>query len=58
VFNAVCRDGLECAGRNCLEGAPDQLGCFLACFNGDWEAAVNAVDALVCAERSCRGACN
>jgi hypothetical protein len=52
----VCQDGILCGVSNCLGGGIDPQ-CFLDCFNGDTEAALNAFQALTCVFQNCGNEC-
>jgi hypothetical protein len=58
VTDPGCVQGVVCAVSDCLGGGgqPD-LMCVVGCFDGDFEAALAAVDALTCIAGSCSDAC-
>jgi hypothetical protein len=59
LFDDACRDGVICALQQCLgsgSGLPN-FPCLLGCFNGDFQAAINAFQALQCFFSQCSTAC-
>jgi hypothetical protein len=59
LTDQACLDGIICGVTNCLAGgggSPD-IGCFVDCFNGDFEAALNAFETITCVLGSCGDAC-
>lgn len=57
VQNPACGEGLLCAVTDCLGGgSPDPI-CFLGCFGGDPDAALQAFQAFSCVTSTCGDAC-
>ena len=59
LFDNVCRDGVICAFQSCLSGGPGGLNlqCMLQCFNGDFQAALKAFNAVQCVFGQCGQQC-
>jgi hypothetical protein len=58
ITDEACINGIACGVQNCLDGGggPD-IGCFVDCFDGDFEAALAAFETLTCVFQSCADAC-
>jgi len=57
ISDPACADGLVCTLTSCIvDGQPD-LVCIADCFNGDFEAALGALDALGCIVTTCGDGC-
>ena len=54
--NPACLQGTICAATQCLGGPPD-FGCVLNCFNGDFMAAFQALQAVGCVFQQCGQQC-
>jgi hypothetical protein len=54
--NPTCLQGTICAVTQCLGGPPD-FGCVLNCFNGDFMAAFQALQAVTCIFQQCGQQC-
>jgi hypothetical protein len=54
--NPACLQGTLCTVSQCLGGSPD-FGCILGCFNGDFLAAFQALQALGCVFSQCGQEC-
>jgi hypothetical protein len=58
LFDQVCRDGVTCAFQTCLGGGgTPSLSCMLGCFDGDFQAALQAFQALQCFTSQCGQTC-
>ncbi|MEB2312547.1 MAG: hypothetical protein OZ921_06950 [Sorangiineae bacterium] len=59
LTNQACRDGALCVAQKCLGGGGGgfDFGCAMGCFNGDWSAAMTAVQALQCVTSNCGSQC-
>jgi hypothetical protein len=57
LFDQTCQSGLICAFQDCLSGGSPDLGCMLGCFNGDFQAAFQAFQAVQCFFTNCAQTC-
>jgi hypothetical protein len=57
ISDPVCADGMVCTLTTCIvDGQPD-LGCIADCFDGDFAAALGALEALGCIVTTCGESC-
>lgn len=58
VMDKKCRDGVTCSMQKCLSGGGQpNLQCMLGCFNGDYQAAFSAFQAVQCFTSKCGQTC-
>jgi hypothetical protein len=57
VQNPVCGQGLLCGVTECLGGGTPDPICFLDCFGGDPDAALQAFETFSCITSTCGDAC-
>lgn len=57
IQDPACGQGLLCTVSQCLGGGQPDLMCVLGCFDGDFGAATQAVQALGCVIGTCGDAC-
>jgi hypothetical protein len=57
LFDQTCQQGLICAFTDCLSGGSPDLGCMIGCFNGDFQAAFQAFQAVQCFFTNCGQLC-
>lgn len=58
LFDQVCQNGVICAFQTCLGGGgTPSLSCMLGCFDGDFQAALQAFQALQCFTSQCGQTC-
>lgn len=57
ITDQACVTGLVCAASNCLGGGSPDFMCLLDCFDGDFEAAQQAIAAFTCIASSCSEEC-
>jgi hypothetical protein len=59
LLDNACRDGVICTFQQCLGGGSGlpNFPCLLGCFNGDFQAAINAFQALQCFFSQCATPC-
>jgi hypothetical protein len=52
-----CRQGVECVLTQCLSGGGFNFQCAIGCFNGDFGAAIQALQAVQCVYQQCGANC-
>jgi len=57
ITNPECIQGVGCAVASCLDGGDPDLICVADCFDGDFEAAAEALQVLGCIFTQCGEAC-
>lgn len=58
LSNPACITGIVCTIGTCIQGnGPPNFGCVLGCFNGDFMAAFQALDAITCIGNQCGQEC-
>lgn len=58
LTNPSCVSGIVCTIGTCIQGSnPPNFGCVLGCFNGDFMAAFQALDAITCIGTQCGQEC-
>jgi hypothetical protein len=57
LTDAACVQGLVCTLTQCLAGGEPDLVCVAGCFDGDFEAAFQAIQALTCVLGTCGDVC-
>lgn len=57
ITNPECIQGVGCAVTQCLDGGNPDLPCVANCFDGDLEAAAEALQVLGCIFSQCGEAC-
>lgn len=55
--NPDCIQGLVCAVSDCLGGGAPDFMCLTECFDGDFEAAQQALTSIICITSSCGEEC-
>jgi hypothetical protein len=57
IQDPTCMQGILCTVSQCLSGGQPDFGCFLGCFNGDFQAAIQAFQSLSCVMGNCEDEC-
>jgi hypothetical protein len=57
ITDPTCLQGVVCSLAQCMGGGQPDLMCVAQCFNGDMEAALNALTTLMCIASQCGDAC-
>ncbi len=58
LYDAGCVNGIVCALTNCGGTGQIDFQCAIDCFDGDFETALKAFDAVSCATGACGESCN
>ncbi len=53
----TCMQGIVCTVSQCLSGGQPDFSCLLGCFNGDFQAAMQAFQSLSCVMSKCQDDC-
>ncbi len=57
IQNPDCMGGLICTFTNCMDGGMPDFFCALECFDGDWEAVLQALAVFQCVLGPCADEC-
>jgi len=57
VQDPTCMQGIMCTVSQCLSGGQPDFSCILGCFNGDFQAAMQAFQSLSCVMGQCQDEC-
>jgi len=57
ITNPGCIQGVICSVTDCLGGGQPDMMCVVGCFDGDMEAAMAAIDTLMCVMGDCADQC-
>ncbi|MBI4956586.1 MAG: hypothetical protein HY908_31505 [Myxococcales bacterium] len=58
ITDSACAQGILCTVQNCLAGGQPDLLCVAGCFNGDLQAAMDALQAFSCIFGTCGDYCS